>query len=217
MFYEVLSGQTVLYQSYGFLQYSVIQGFHLLWMWLWCPTVCPRPFVSANHSCALSLLWPYCVAGMPCDFLFTVFQLLGGQKVRAWSCKCVTVVFFRGCAGQWEMLKFWLWVCAPSHPRSVSRSCRGFAELAKMRRDAGTEINCRPSRTPTHTHILSSSDLQVSCEDKILQCWIRKTVKWWTFQKLTCCRYILCKLLFGFWLPALHIRDLLQFVCSKKN
>lgn len=27
MFYAVLSGQAVLYQSYGFLQYSVIQGF----------------------------------------------------------------------------------------------------------------------------------------------------------------------------------------------
>ncbi|KAK2900563.1 hypothetical protein Q8A67_008678 [Cirrhinus molitorella] len=43
---------------------------------------------------------------------------------------------------------------SPAHPRSVSRSCRGFAELAKTRRDAGTEINCRPWRTPTHTHLV---------------------------------------------------------------
>ncbi|KAF4117699.1 hypothetical protein G5714_002252 [Onychostoma macrolepis] len=33
-------------------------------------------------------------------------------------------------------------------------SCRGFAELAKTRRDAGTEINCRRSRTPTHAHLV---------------------------------------------------------------
>lgn len=158
-------------------------------------------------------------------FHLLCFSCLGAKKfehdhVIVWFffylCVCVCV-FQRLCRTVEAVEVLTVGLHSPSHPRSVSKSCRGFAEMAKTRRDAGTDINCQPPRTPTHAHLVFIGPPSKSCEDKILQCWIRKTVIWGAFQKLTSCSYILHKWLFGFWLQALHIRDLLESVCSKTN
>ncbi len=147
-------------------------------------------------------------------FSFYCVSAALGQEVWAWSCKSVTFVCFseavQDSRSRWSLDCGFALSLSPTLCLQKQQRFRWVGKNVSRRRN-------RNSRTPTHTHLVLIGPPSKSCEDKIPQCWIRQTVTLWTFQKLTFCRYILHKWLFGFWLPALHIRDLLEFACSKKN